>query len=330
MPTCVINRRLDAQLVFSRSRPSATEKKKSRRGRAAWLNQRLRSPGRRRHFRAAPHRRATLDMGKGGDASANGPKVSSKGLNPDRQYTQIRGQVRAPRASRLPASPQIRGTRARRSFAARRAYFKMARAGRAADDRPTPERLLPVPPAPSQVYDITDFAKSHPGGSQLLALAVGRDATILFESHHVRPEIVAKTLKTLPKVDTDVNLCPTRTSRSPWTLPSTAASSSACATRSWRRWRRCAAASPRAAADASWTPRASSPSSSRRSRGTCTPSILTGCVLGMAGYWSGTGLQHTANHGGLCQSSWWNQAWVGSGATSSSAKPRSSGGTTTW
>jgi len=58
------------------------------------------------------------------------------------------------------------------------------------------------------VYDITDFAKSHPGGAQLLALAVGRDATILFESHHVRPEIVAKTLKTLPKVDTDVNLCP--------------------------------------------------------------------------------------------------------------------------
>ena len=58
------------------------------------------------------------------------------------------------------------------------------------------------------MYDITDFAKSHPGGAQLLALAVGRDATILFESHHVRPEIVAKTLKTLPKVDTDVNLCP--------------------------------------------------------------------------------------------------------------------------
>ena len=45
------------------------------------------------------------------------------------------------------------------------------------------------------MYDITDFAKSHPGGTQLLALAVGRDATILFESHHVRPELVAKTLK---------------------------------------------------------------------------------------------------------------------------------------
>ena len=50
------------------------------------------------------------------------------------------------------------------------------------------------------MYDITDFAESHPGGAQLLSLAVGRDVTILFESHHIRPEIVQKALKTLPKV----------------------------------------------------------------------------------------------------------------------------------
>lgn len=29
------------------------------------------------------------------------------------------------------------------------------------------------------------------------------------------------------------------------------------------------------------------------------PSVYAGFVLGIAGYWSGTGLQHTANHG------WW-------------------------
>ena len=34
-----------------------------------------------------------------------------------------------------------------------------------------------TPPNGPQVYDITNFAKSHPGGTQLLALAVGRDAT---------------------------------------------------------------------------------------------------------------------------------------------------------
>ena len=60
----------------------------------------------------------------------------------------------------------------------------------------------------SQVYDITEFADSHPGGSQLLALAVGRDATILFESHHIRTDIVDKMLRTLPKVDSKYKLCP--------------------------------------------------------------------------------------------------------------------------
>jgi len=51
-------------------------------------------------------------MGKGGNASAAGPKPVGKGLNPDRQYTQIRGQVRlapdarrsSPRRMRRPVS----------------------------------------------------------------------------------------------------------------------------------------------------------------------------------------------------------------------------------
>jgi cytochrome b involved in lipid metabolism len=34
-----------------------------------------------------------------------------------------------------------------------------------------------------QVYDITKFIKTHPGG-QIILTALGRDATILFESHH--------------------------------------------------------------------------------------------------------------------------------------------------
>ena len=51
------------------------------------------------------------------------------------------------------------------------------------------------------VYDVTDFASRHPGGAQLLSLCVGRDATILVESHHLRPEVVQKYLKTLPVVE---------------------------------------------------------------------------------------------------------------------------------
>ena len=38
------------------------------------------------------------------------------------------------------------------------------------------------------------------------------------------------------------------------------------------------------------------------------PSSLA-VMLGFAGYWAGTGLQHTANHGGLCQSARWNEFW---------------------
>ena len=160
------------------------------------------------------------------------------------------------------------------------------------------------------MYDITDFAKSHPGGSQLLALAVGRDATILFESHHVRPEIVAKTLKTLPKVDTDVNLCPDESFPKPLDSP--------IYKRIQQRVR-----------DEIMAPLEKTKGRVPSGRGGCqldaaavlaffvaslawyvhSPSILSGCVLGIAGYWSGTGLQHTANHGGLCLSSWWNQAW---------------------
>ena len=160
------------------------------------------------------------------------------------------------------------------------------------------------------MYDITDFAKSHPGGSQLLALAVGRDATILFESHHVRPEIVAKTLKTLPKVDTDVNLCPDESFPKPLDSP--------IYKRIQQRVR-----------DEIMAPLEKTKGRVPSGRGGCqldaaavlaffvaslawyvhSPSILSGCVLGIAGYRSGTGLQHTANHGGLCLSSWWNQAW---------------------
>ena len=160
------------------------------------------------------------------------------------------------------------------------------------------------------MYDITDFAKSHPGGAQLLALAVGRDATILFESHHVRPEIVAKTLKTLPKVDTDVNLCPDESFPKPLDSPI------------YRRIQQ-------RVRDEIMAPLEKSRGRVPSGRGGCQldaaavlaffaaslawyvsdPTIASGCALGLAGYWSGTGLQHTANHGGLCLSSWWNQAW---------------------
>jgi len=49
-------------------------------------------------------------------------------------------------------------------------------------------------------YDITDFLDRHPGGRSLVAQAIGRDATSLFESYHVRHEVAEGMLAHLPKL----------------------------------------------------------------------------------------------------------------------------------
>merc|ERR1712100_774506 len=49
-----------------------------------------------------------------------------------------------------------------------------------------------------QAYDITHF--QHPGGSHMIDLAEGRDATVMFESAHLRLELAEKVLGSLPKV----------------------------------------------------------------------------------------------------------------------------------
>jgi len=51
----------------------------------------------------------------------------------------------------------------------------------------------------NKVYDITDF--EHPGGAHLLSLGVGRDATILFESYHIRDNFARMALKQIPQID---------------------------------------------------------------------------------------------------------------------------------
>ena len=47
-------------------------------------------------------------------------------------------------------------------------------------------------------YDISKFIEKHPGGSDLLMLAVGRDASIMFHSYHRRYSVVHKRLATMP------------------------------------------------------------------------------------------------------------------------------------
>lgn len=50
-------------------------------------------------------------------------------------------------------------------------------------------------------YDLTPYLDRHPGGRWLLNLAVGRDATALFESYHLRPEVAVAHLKRLPVLE---------------------------------------------------------------------------------------------------------------------------------
>ena len=51
------------------------------------------------------------------------------------------------------------------------------------------------------VYDITALLENHPGGSDILMLASGRDATILFHSYHRRFDIATALLKKTPRVE---------------------------------------------------------------------------------------------------------------------------------
>jgi len=42
-----------------------------------------------------------------------------------------------------------------------------------------------------KAYDLTPFIPNHPGGEWLINLALGRDATALFESYHLRADTAA-------------------------------------------------------------------------------------------------------------------------------------------
>lgn len=47
-------------------------------------------------------------------------------------------------------------------------------------------------------YDISKFVNEHPGGSDLIMLAVGRDASIMFGSYHRRLDVAMVRCSSLP------------------------------------------------------------------------------------------------------------------------------------
>ena len=188
-----------------------------------------------------------------------------------------------------------------------------------------------------QVYDITDFLDKHPGGRELINLAVGRDATILFESYHLRSEVSEKWLKNVPKVEgvslTDLAQQLAGPFDKPPGDPKYITSADGAQVASVKEEfptpgnsELYQAIKKRVREEVLPTKGMTSARGFNRfnSISVCAfwafsmylylfcPSFLSAVALGLAAAWVGFALQHTANHGGLTESPWWNQ-WLGLG-----------------
>jgi len=161
------------------------------------------------------------------------------------------------------------------------------------------------------VYDVTEF--KHPGGAHMLDLAIGRDATIMFESMHCRLELADALLKKIPKAASIEELekqgykfdRPSET----WATPAQSELFQAIRKRAVAEvlkplgkctgdigargvpaWHVCSVF-------AGWFTAA------------CLfinyPSVLTGALLGLTMCWIGLAVQHTANHGAMAQNTTW-------------------------
>jgi fatty acid desaturase (delta-4 desaturase) len=152
-----------------------------------------------------------------------------------------------------------------------------------------------------KAYDITDF--KHPGGAHMIDLCVGRDATVMFESAHVRLDIATKSLSFLPTYSieeiekTGYDLGPKETWPTPTkselyeTIRKRVAAEVIKPHKSGKATSRGVPAWHYMSVIITWLSTATwfvyQP---------CTPSAM---ALGLALCWIGTGVQHTANHGGL-------------------------------
>ena len=152
-------------------------------------------------------------------------------------------------------------------------------------------------------YDLTKFIDAHPAGAWLVRLAIGRDATALFESYHLRPEVAAARLRRLPVLeDFPVGAVP----RSPRPNDSDL----------YNTLRDRVRAEVFQGREAEGAHRSGSFGAAAAVLGfaatalaayTAAPSLATGAVLGLAGAWIGLTVQHCGNHGAMSTSPLVNQ-----------------------
>ena len=157
-------------------------------------------------------------------------------------------------------------------------------------------------------YDLSDFEKKHPGGNYLLSMAIGRDATIMFESHHIRNNIAESVLKTLPIINiskkemaeifsfesiAEIKDEPTPNNSAIYLSIRNRVQEEILFNRSnkYRQgsnfWSTCIISLTWLASYFTYMK---------------FPSIITGCLFGSSMAWVGLGIQHTANHGALFRS----------------------------
>jgi fatty acid desaturase (delta-4 desaturase) len=165
------------------------------------------------------------------------------------------------------------------------------------------------------VYEVSNFLSTHPGGEHLLSLAIGRDATILFQSYHIRDAIVELRLKQWKAPDTitiellraagllnGVIASANDHTEHKFPLPGDSAMYKIIKERVTKEVLKPLADNSGARGGkayetvlilgtwvACWYNYAYN------------PSLLAGCFLGLAGAWIGLAVQHTANHGALCR-----------------------------
>jgi len=153
-------------------------------------------------------------------------------------------------------------------------------------------------------YDLTGFLDAHPAGAWLVRLALGRDATALFESYHLRPEVAVARLRRLPVLaDFPVAAVPPSPRPNDSDLYNTLRSRVRAevfggteAAGAHRSGSGPAAAAVCGAAVAAYTLYA------------LAPGPLTGALLGAAGAWIGLTVQHCGNHGAMSTVPWVNAA----------------------
>mmetsp|Transcript_30073 Transcript_30073/g.73168 ORF Transcript_30073/g.73168 Transcript_30073/m.73168 type:complete len:684 (-) Transcript_30073:89-2140(-) len=181
----------------------------------------------------------------------------------------------------------------------------------ALDEKKRPEQQQSWMIIRGQSYDVTNF--DHPGGFHMLALGVGRDATIMFESMHIRSEIAKASLARLPKGPDPMELAKAGVELDAVTEDMQTPHKSDLYKVLRDRVRKevleprgkCKGANGARGVPVSYFAPVLITWVLVSTWFVLAPSLFNAVIMGMSLIWIGLAVQHTANHGGMCISGTW-------------------------